>query len=172
MNRFTAWMDRITQQIGQINTYLCLAMVLIGAFNALARKLGHTFGLNLSSNAYLEIQWYLFSILFLLGASYTLKADEHVRVDVFYARLSPRQKVWLNLMGHVLFLLPFAGVMIWLSWPMVVASWKVWEQSPDPGGLPRYPIKTLILVAFFLFGLQGISEALKAVQALAKKELP
>ncbi|MCB9397780.1 MAG: TRAP transporter small permease subunit [Acidobacteria bacterium] len=163
-------MDRTTHWIGQFNSFLCLAMVLIGAFNALARKLGHSFGLNLSSNAYLEIQWYLFSILFLLGASYTLKADEHVRVDVFYTRLNPRQKAWLNLLGHLFFLIPFALVMIWLSWPMVMASWNVLEQSPDPGGLPRYPIKTLILVAFILFGLQGLSEAFKSIRRLRHKE--
>ncbi len=159
-------LDRLTEWIGLGVGWLTLAMVLIGAYNAVVRYLGRFFGWNLSSNAYLELQWYFFSLVFLLGAAYTLRRGAHVRVDVFYGRLSERGKAWINLLGTALFLLPFCGFCLWVSWPSVRNSWSIGEVSPDPGGLPRYPIKAAILVAFVLLIVQGISEIIKQVAVI------
>lgn len=158
--------DRVSELTGQAVLWLVGVMVVLGAFNAVARYVTRWTDVSLSSNAYIEAQWYLFSIVFLLGAAYALRHDAHVRVDVFYGRLSPRGKAWVDLAGTVLFLLPFCVFMLVVSWPSVAASWRVREVSPDPGGLPRYPIKALILVAFALLLLQGVAEALKRVRVL------
>jgi len=141
--------------------WLVLVMVLLGAFNAVARYLGRSIGLQLSSNAFIEAQWYLFSLIFLLGAGYTLKRHGHVRVDVMYERFAPRTKAWIDLVGTLLLLLPFCIFGMLMAWPMVRNSWSVQEGSPDPGGLPRYPVKTVILIAFALLFLQGVAWALR-----------
>ena len=152
--------------IGRVVSYLTLAMVLVGAYNAIVRYLGRYIGLNLSSNAYIELQWYMFSLIFLLGAAYTLRRDGHVRVDVLYSRASPRTRAIVDIVGMVLFLIPFSLFVLWSSWPSVRNSWKVLEGSPDPGGLPRYPIKTVILVAFGLLLLQAIAEIVRRIWQL------
>lgn len=154
------WIHRLSERLGRVVAWLVLAMILVGAFNAVGRYLGRFTGLRLSSNAYLEAQWYLFSLVFLLGAGYTLRRNAHVRVDVIYGRLSERTQAWINLLGSLFFLIPFCLFAIWMSWPAVRDSWAVHEVSPDPGGLPRYPIKTMIPIAFALLGLQGVAEAL------------
>ena len=158
--------DRLNELLGRGTAWLILLMVMIGAYNAVARYLGRYVGLNLSSNAYIELQWYLFSLVFLLGAAYTLRRNAHVRVDVIYGRLSPRLRAWIDLVGTFVFLLPFSVLALCVSWPSVRNSWRVLEDSPDPGGLPRYPIKTMILVAFALLLVQGISEAIKQIAIL------
>lgn len=158
--------DRMNDGIGRVSAWLCFAMVLVGAINTVLRYLGRYLGTNLTSNAYIELQWYLFSALFLLGAAYTFRHNGHVRVDVVYGAQSVRVRAWINLLGTLLFLLPFAALMIVLSWNWVLNSWHQMEVSPDPGGLPRYPIKTLIPVAFALLFLQGVSEAVKQVVIL------
>ena len=169
--RLAHGIDRLNGWVGKAMGWLVLAMVLIGAGNAVVRYLGRFLSFNLSSNAYIELQWYLFSLVFLLGAAHALERNNHVRVDVLYARLSERTRHWINLLGSLLFLLPFSFFGLWLSWPSVRNSWAVHELSPDPGGLPRYPIKTMILVAFGLLALQGISEVIKHVAAL-RGQLP
>lgn len=161
--RLSAWIDRFNDAIGRVVYWLGLAMVLVAAFNSIARYGGKFLGLNWSSNAYLEAQWYLFSIVFLLGAAYTLRHDGHVRVDVIFGRLSPKSRAWIDLAGTVLFLIPFCMLMIWVSLPSVKHSWAVMEMSPDPGGLPRYPIKTIIPVAFALLTLQALSMLIRSV---------
>ena len=143
-------------------------MVLIGAYNAIVRYLGRFMSSNLSSNLYLELQWYLFSVLFLLGAGYALKEDAHVRVDVIYGRLSKRARAWINVVGSVLFLLPFSVFVLFVSWPSVRNSWTIREMSPDPGGLPRYPLKAVILVCFVLLIAQGIAELVRDVSVLRR----
>ncbi len=158
--------DGANERVGRVVAWLALLMVLIGAGNAVARYGGRFIGVNLSSNAYIEAQWYLFSLLFLLGAAYTLKHNAHVRVDVLYGRLGPRGRAWINLAGTVLFLVPFCVVMLVVAWPSVRNSWAVHEMSPDPGGLPRYPIKTALMVAFVLVLAQGLSEGIKALAVL------
>lgn len=148
--------DRLNRGLGRLAGWLVLAMVLLGAFNAIARYLGRFVGVNLSSNAYLELQWYLFSLVFLLGGAYTLLKDDHVRVDVLYGRLSARGRMLVDLAGTLVLLVPFALFVLWVSWPAVRNSWAVLEGSPDPGGLPRYPIRTMILVGFALLLLHGL----------------
>ncbi len=149
--------DRFQDRFGKWLYWLTLAMVVIGGYNALVRYTDKFTGMSLSSNFYLELQWYLFSLLFLLGAAYTLRHDAHVRVDIVYSKLSKKGKAWIDLGGTVLFLIPFCILMLWVSWPAVYNSWQVLEMSPDPGGLPRYPIKTVIPIAFFLILVQGLS---------------
>ena len=158
--------DRLNERLGRFVCWLTLAMVLIASYNSVARYLGRFIGRNLTSNALLETQWYLFSVVFLLGAAYTLRRDGHVRVDVIYDRLGARARAWINLVGGIVFLLPFCAVMVWATWKPVRSSWAIREMSPDPGGLPRYPIKTLIPIAFLLLILQGISEVVKHARFL------
>jgi TRAP-type mannitol/chloroaromatic compound transport system permease small subunit len=119
-----------------------------------------------SSNAWLEIQWYLFGAMFLLGASYTLKMNEHVRVDIIFGNLGPRAQAWVDLMGGILFLLPTVAIIGWMSWPFFVESWSIQEMSNNAGGLIRWPVKLLIPVGFALLALQGLSEIIKRVGVL------
>jgi TRAP-type mannitol/chloroaromatic compound transport system permease small subunit len=170
--RLASAIDKANEQIGRWSGWLALAMVLIGAFNAVARYLSRFIGADLSSNAYIELQWYMFSALFLLGAAYTLKHNAHVRVDVLFGRLSKTARCWINLAGTVLFLIPFCVLAIIVTWPSVRNSWAVFETSPDPGGLPRYPVKTLIPLAFVLLILQGVSFAIKQAAALRGHKVP
>lgn len=170
--RIAQAIDRLNERVGRIVYWLAFLMVLVGSWNAIARYAGPALGLNLASNAYIELQWYMFSLLFLLGGAYTLRHDRHVRVDVLYARLSPRAQVWIDLLGTLLFLIPFSVLGIWVTWPAVRNSWRIFEGSPDPGGLPRYPIKTVILIAFALLILQGVAEAMKRVAFLRGKAPP
>lgn len=165
----TRVVDRITENLGRVISWLALAMILIGAYNALVRYLGRFTGMNLSSNLYLELQWYIFSLIFLLGAGYGLKDDAHVRVDVLYSRLRRRTKSWINVAGTVLMLIPFCIFVLQASWPSVSASWSIREASPDPGGLPRYPLKAVILVAFALLLLQGGAELVKEIGSLRRR---
>ena len=123
-------------------------------------------GLSLNLTPTTELQWYLFSLIFLLGAAYGLRHDVHVRVDVLYSQLNPKKRAWIDLTGHVLFLIPFCMVMLYVSWPAVQNSWSIREISPDPGGLPRYPIKMVILLSFVLLVGQGYSQILKQVSIL------
>lgn len=162
--------DRFSERTGRVLQWLTLLMVLIGAFNAVARYLDKYTGLGLSSNTWLELQWYLFSAVFLLGAGYTLKENAHVRVDVLYGRLSKRGRAWINLLGTVLLLVPFCLLVLWMSWDVVLNSWAIWEQSPDPGGLPRYPVKTIVPLALVLVLLQGISMIVRSVTILRNPE--
>ena len=158
--------DDLNDRVGRFASWLGLIMVALGAFNAVSRYLGRFIGVDLSSNVYIELQWYLFSLMFLLGAGYTLRHNAHVRVDVLYARVGPRVRAWINLLGTVLFLIPFSALMLWLTVPTVRNSWQVLEMSPDPGGLPRYPIKSMILVAFLLVLLQGVAVLIRQIAFL------
>ncbi|MEJ2204580.1 MAG: TRAP transporter small permease subunit [Gemmatimonadota bacterium] len=166
LRRLSTLVDALNDRIGAAIRWLALIMVLVGAFNAVARYLTRYTGVALSSNAYLDLQWYFFSLIFLLGAAYGLRHDVHVRVDVLYERLSKRARAWIDLAGTVLFLLPFSLLMLWVSWPAVRNSWSVREVSPDPGGLPRYPIKAVILVGFVLLVLQALSQVVKQIDIL------
>lgn len=174
MDRWLYWsrrIDEISEKSGRALYWLTLGMVAVGAFNAIARYMDRYTGLGLSSNMWIELQWYLFSLVFLLGAAYTLKYDDHVRVDVLYSQLSRRGKAWINLLGTTLFLLPFCGVVLWMSIPFVSNSWAILEASSDPGGLPRYPIKTVIPLALLLVMLQGVSLMIREVAVLRGVEV-
>jgi len=169
--RLSSAIDRLNDRIGAVVQWLTLAMVLIGSFNAVARYATRYTDVSLSSNAYIDAQWYLFSLIFLLGAAWGLRVDAHVRVDVVYSRLSEKAKAWIDLVGSVLFLVPFCVLMLWVSFPAVRASWSIRETSPDPGGLPRYPIKAVILICFGLLLVQALSEIVKRVAILRGVEL-
>jgi TRAP-type mannitol/chloroaromatic compound transport system permease small subunit len=166
LRRLAHAVDALNNRIGASIRWLSLIMILVGAFNAIARYLTRYTGFALSSNAYFDLQWYFFSLIFLLGAAYGLEHDVHVRVDVLYARLSRKGRAWIDLAGTVLFLIPFSVMMLWVSWPAVRNSWSIRETSPDPGGLPRYPIKTVILLSFGLLLLQALSQLVKQVDVL------
>lgn len=159
--RISRAIDRFNEIIGRFALWLVLLMVAIGVWNVIGRYLGKAIGQNLTSNLFIESQWYIFDLVFLLGAAYTLKHDEHVRVDVFYSNWSRKRKALADFLGTLFFLIPFCGLVIYFSWSAIVESWITREVSPDPGGLIRYPIKTMIIVSFGLLIVQGISELIK-----------
>lgn len=163
---FARGIDRLNDSIYMAIRWLTLAMIVVGALNALVRYLTKFTGVSFASNAYLDIQWYMFSLIFLLGAAAGLRQEMHVRVDVLYERLTPRARAWIDVAGTALFLLPFCVTMLVTSWPAVQNSWAVREGSPDPGGLVRYPIKAVLLICFVLLFLQGISQLITRVAAL------
>jgi TRAP-type mannitol/chloroaromatic compound transport system permease small subunit len=153
--------DALTERIGRLVIWLVLVATLVSAGNALAR-----WALGASSNAWLEIQWYLFGAVFLLAAGYTLKHNGHVRIDIFYGRLSAKGQAWIDLVGGLLFLLPMAGLLAWLAWPMFMDAWTTQEMSPDAGGLLRWPVKLLLPLGFGLLALQGVGEIIKRIGIL------
>jgi TRAP-type mannitol/chloroaromatic compound transport system permease small subunit len=160
--------DALTERVGRVVIWLVLVATLISAGNALSRYL-----LGASSNAWLEIQWYLFGAMFLLAAGYTLKHNGHVRIDIFYNRLSARGQAWIDLAGGLLFLLPMALLLAWLAWPMFHEAWVTHEMSPDAGGLVRWPVKLLLPAGFSLLALQGVAEVIKRIGVLSGHlELP
>ncbi|WP_026087398.1 TRAP transporter small permease subunit [Chlorogloeopsis fritschii PCC 9212] len=161
--------DACNECIGRYTSWLVLVMVTLGVWNVVGRWLGRFSGSNLTSNAYIEAQWYIFDLVFLLGAAYALKHNEHVRVDIFYSNWQRKRKALADLVGTVFFLIPFCIMVIIFSWDAIIASWRIWEASPDPGGLPRYPIKAMIIVGFVLLIFQGISEAIKNLAILTGK---
>jgi len=154
--------DGLSERVGRLVYWLILVSVLVSSGNALVR-----YAFARSSNGWLEIQWYLFSAVFLLGAGYTLQQNEHVRIDIIYARLRPQTRVWIDIFGTLFFLLPMATLIMVLAWPVFLESWRLNEYSTDAGGLIRWPVKLLIPVGFFLLVLQGLSELIKRVAFLA-----
>jgi TRAP-type mannitol/chloroaromatic compound transport system permease small subunit len=153
--------DALTERIGRLVIWLVLVATLVSAGNALAR-----YALGQSSNAWLEIQWYLFGAVFLLAAGYTLKHNGHVRIDIFYGRLGAKGQAVIDLIGGLFFLLPMAGLLAWLAWPMFMDAWTTHEMSPDAGGLARWPVKLLLPVGFGLLALQGVAEIIKRIGVL------
>jgi TRAP-type mannitol/chloroaromatic compound transport system permease small subunit len=153
--------DALTERIGRLVIWLVLVATLVSAGNALAR-----WALGASSNAWLEIQWYLFGAVFLLAAGYTLKHNGHVRIDIFYGRLGAKGQAMIDLVGGLFFLLPMAGLLAWLAWPMFMDAWTTHEMSPDAGGLLRWPVKLLLPVGFGLLALQGVAEIIKRIGVL------
>ena len=158
--------DNAQMKIGRLCAFAIGFMTLLGALNALLRYSSRTIGINLSSNAYLEAQWYLFAFVFLIGAPYTLSQNRHVRVDVLYGRFSVRTQSIINLIGHVFLLLPFCIFGVWASHQFALDSWAIREMSPDAGGLPRYFVKALIPAAFVLLGIQAVVEILRNITVL------
>jgi TRAP-type mannitol/chloroaromatic compound transport system permease small subunit len=160
--RLCALVDRINERIGRWASWLTLIAVLVCTVNAMVR-----YSLHMSSNAWLELQWYLNAGMFLLVAAHALKINAHVRIDVIAGRLSPRAQAWIDVFGGLFFLLPMALIIAWYSWPSLVSSWRINEMSSDPGGLIRWPVRVLIPVAFVLLALQGLSEVIKRCAFLA-----
>lgn len=160
--RLSALIDALNEKVGRIACALVLLACVISAGNALLR-----YGFSISSNAWLEIQWYLFGGIVMLGAASTLRTNQHVRVDVLYSRYSDRTRLWVDLLGGLLFLMPVAMIIGWLSWPMFMNAYTIGETSSNAGGLLRWPVKLLVPLGFLLLTLQGISEIIKRAAALA-----
>lgn len=153
--------DRLNEKVGYACNILVLLAVLVSAGNAMIR---YAFGY--SSNSWLELQWYMFAILVMFGASYTFKRNEHVRVEIFYLLLSERGKLWLDLIGTLFLLIPACLLLSYLSWPFFMQSYAVNEMSGNAGGLVRWPIKLVVPLGFVMLALQGVSEVIKRVAAL------
>lgn len=161
--------DAITERVGRLSEWIVLLVIAIGFYNVLGRYIGRYIGLKLSSNSFIELQWYLFSLIFFLGFAYILKHGVNVRVDFLYSKWSEKRKALVDFLGTIFFLIPFCILGIYVTITPVLKSWGLrpngtwgkWELSPDPGGLPRAPIKTMIIIAFALLLLQAVSQAIK-----------
>jgi len=184
--QFSRAIDRINEQFGVVANWFVLLSCLVSAGNAAVRygingflALGQEFSFlhGLASgigwygnhaNAFLEAQWYMFTAIVLLGGPYTLKVNEHVRVDLFYGMVSDRARIWIDIIGGVLFLLPICLILIYFTWWWFLDSFLIGEQSNNAGGLVRWPVKLMLPVGFALMALQGISEIIKRVAALER----
>jgi len=159
--RLSGLIDALNERVGRLTYWLILVMVLVSAGNASVR-----YAFDRSSNAWLEIQWYLFSAVFLLGAGYTLLHNQHVRIDVISGRLSKRARAWIDVLGTLFFLLPMAIAIMWMSWPVFVQAYELHEESSNAGGLIVWPARLMVPIGFLLLVLQGISELIKRVAFL------
>ncbi len=158
--------DQLNEWIGGRIAWLTALLVLLTVLDVVWRRL-----LNNTQTWIMEMEWHLFALIFLLGAGYAYKHDRHVRVDLFYARFSSRDKAWVNLIGNVLFLMPWCAVLIWFAAGFAWNAFKIREASPDPGGLPaRYVIKFSIVVGAVLLMLQGIADTITAVLKLMERK--
>jgi TRAP-type mannitol/chloroaromatic compound transport system permease small subunit len=159
--KLSALIDRLNRLIGNSVRWLVLVAVLVSAVNAAVRK-----AFNVSSNGFLEIQWYLFAAVFLLAAGYTMLNQEHVKIDVIAGRFSKRTQIWIDIVGIVVFLFPFVIVVIELSMPLVIGAYTSGEMSSNAGGLIRWPVFAMLPLGFFFLGLQGVSELIKRLAFL------
>lgn len=150
--------DATNERIGQFIKWFILAAVLISTVNAIVRKVFNT-----SSNAWLEMQWYLFGAVFMLGAAYTFLRNEHIRIDIVTGNFRKRSRDWIDVFGHIFFLIPFAWIMIWHGLPFFYRSFAINEASMNAGGLIQWPAKVLIPAGFILLLAQGISELIKRI---------
>jgi TRAP-type mannitol/chloroaromatic compound transport system permease small subunit len=153
--------DALTERVGRLVYWLVLIVVLISAANATVRK-----AFDYSSNAYLEIQWYLFLLVFFFGAGYTLLKNDHVRIDIIQGRLSPRAQNWIDVVGIVLFLMPMSLIIMWLSWPLFIDALVRHEVSTNAGGLVIWPARLMMPIGFALLIIQAISELIKRIAFL------
>ena len=159
LNRYVEFVNKLNSTIGKYTSWLTTALVLVVVFDVITRYV-----FNESSVAIQELEWHLFAILFLMGAAYTLQNDDHVRVDLFYSKFNAKQKAWLNIVGTILFLIPFSLLIIYASQNYVYSSFALNESSPDPGGLPaRYILKAFIPLSFTFLLLQGFSLLFKSI---------
>lgn len=159
--KLAALIDDLNGRVGRATYWLVLVAVLVSTANALAR-----YGFSAGSNAWLELQWYLFSAIFLLGGGYALREGAHVRIDLVAGRLSHRTQAWIDIAGALFMLLPASAIIAWYGWDAFAASWQMDEVSTDAGGLVRWPVKLLIPAGFALLILQGVSETIKRVAFL------
>ncbi len=159
LNKYVKFVNKLNSTIGKYTSWLTTALVLVVIFDVITRYV-----FNESSVAVQELEWHIFAILFLMGTAYTLQNDDHVRVDLFYSKFNSKQKAWLNIIGTIIFLIPFALLIIYASQNYVLNSFAMSESSPDPGGLPaRYILKAFIPLSFFFLLLQGFSLLFKSV---------
>jgi TRAP-type mannitol/chloroaromatic compound transport system permease small subunit len=159
--KFSAIVDSMNEKFGHIANWLVLLACLISAGNATSRYL-----FSASSNAWLEVQWYMFTGMVMFGGAYTLKMNEHVRVDLFYGIFPEKVRIWIDIIGGFLFLLPICVILVYFTWPWFVESWQIQEMSSNAGGLIRWPVKLMLPAGFLLMIFQGLSEIIKRVAAL------
>jgi TRAP-type mannitol/chloroaromatic compound transport system permease small subunit len=159
--KFSRLVDAISEFLGNLANYVVILVILIGFYNVMVRYAGRYIGVQLSSNVYIELQWYLFSIIFFLGFAYILKHGVNVRVDFLYAQWDEKRRALVDFWGSILFLIPFSLIGLLVTYTPVWRSWVTWEMSPDANGLPRAPIKSMIIVAFVMLLLQSIAQAIK-----------
>ena len=157
----SALIDTLNEKIGVFCNWLVLLACIVSGGNAMVR-----YAYDMSSNAWLEVQWYMFAVIVMFGAAYTMKRNEHVRVDILYMGLSRRGQLWVDILGTLVFLLPTCAILAWLSWPFFMQSYNVFEGSSNAGGLLRWPIKLVLPLGFALVALQGLSELIKRVAFL------
>ena len=162
--------DGVTEASGWVARLLVYILIPVGFLNVALRYVGQYVEAQLVNNTWIEAQWYLYGVIFLLMFPYLLRHDGNVRVDFWYAERSDRVKAVIDLIGHMVGLVPFTALALWVSWKPVRDSWRIWEQSPDPGGLPRAPLKALILVAFILLGIQALATLIRLVAFLTGRE--
>ena len=153
--------DSVNHFFGRIAAWMVLLCCVVSAGNAVMRKI-----FSYSSNSWLEIQWYLFGVMIMLGAAHVLNKNEHVRIDIIYGNLSSRGQMWIDLAGAALFLLPVCAIIGWVSWPLFMNSYAINEMSSNAGGLLRWPIKLALPLGFLLLALQGLSEIIKRIGGL------
>lgn len=164
--KFAHAVDGVSEFFGRIGVYLTILVIVVGFYNVAVRYLGRFLGVQLSSNFWIELQKYLFTAIFLAMFAYNLKHEVNVRVDFLYARWSLQRRALVNLLGTLLFLLPFCLLGLWVAWNPLVMAWRLGEMSPDPGGLPRVPLRVAVVLAFALLLLQGAAQAIKYAAVL------
>lgn len=162
--------DRFAGLLGFISAVLVFPTVIVSFVNVVLRRIGASVGRNLTTNGLHEMQWYLYTLLFIFGFAYILREGINVRVDFWFGNRSSRTQSWIDLIGHLVGLLPFAYIGIKYSWPAVQLSWESREQSPNAGGLPLYPIKSALMCAFVFLVIQGLAEVIKAIEYLRGHE--
>ncbi|MBK8432866.1 MAG: TRAP transporter small permease subunit [Chloroflexi bacterium] len=174
LKKFVDVVEMISEFFGWLSQMIVVLLIVIGFGNVVLRYVGQYMGTKLTSNAFIEWQWYLYTLVFLFGFAYILKNGINVRVDFWFANQSDRRKAWIDLIGHLLALIPFCILAIYVTWNPVLRSWGLlpngtwgtWEISPDPDGLPRAPIKSMVIVAFVMLLLQAIAEVIKLIATL------
>ena len=174
IRKYMQFVDKLTDALGALSAYLVIILVAIGFANVVLRYVGRFVGMRLTSNLFIELQWYLYSLVFFFGFAYILKHNINVRVDFWYANQSPKRRALIDFIGHLIALIPFCILGIVVTYNPVMASWGLrpngtwgtWELSPDPSGLPRAPIKSMILVAFITLLLQASVEMIRLFAVL------
>jgi TRAP-type mannitol/chloroaromatic compound transport system permease small subunit len=176
--KFSQWIDALTERFGHASAFCVLLTVFIGFYNVIARYLGKFIGIKLTTNLLIELQWYLFSLTFLFGFAYILKHGANVRVDFLSTKWTPETRAWVDLIGHVLFLITFCIIGLYVTAYPILQSWGqlpdgtfgTWELSPDPQGLPRAPIKSMLWVGLGMLLLQTVSEIIKNIDVIARSD--
>lgn len=177
---YTRAIDKMSEWLGEFSKYIVMILIVVGFSNVVLRYAGRMLSMRLTNNSLIELQWYLYSLVFIFCFSYILKHNINVRVDFWFANQSPRRKAMIDLVGHLSALIPFCLLALYVTWGPVLRSWgqlpdgsfdlSRWEVSPDPNGLPRAPIKSMILVAFGTLLLQAIAEVIKLIGILRGQE--
>ena len=176
--KFSQIVGDVSQRLGSVSMYLVIVTFVVGFLNVVLRYVGRFIGVRLTSNLFIELQWYLYSLIFFFGFAYILKNNLNVRVDFWYAKQSRKRQATIDFIGHLVSLIPFCiiGIMVAVnpvlrSWGLLPdGTWGTWELSPDPSGLPRAPIKTMIILAFITLFIQGIGELIKLIAILRGQE--